>query len=51
MDFTGKRVLITGAGAGIGNTEEIAQAILFAAWEGAGFMTGAVINIDGGMGI
>ncbi len=35
----------------LGKAEEIAQAILFAAWEGAGFMTGAVINIDGGMGI
>ena len=35
----------------LGTPEEIAQAILFAACDEAGFMTGAIINIDGGMSI
>jgi NAD(P)-dependent dehydrogenase (short-subunit alcohol dehydrogenase family) len=35
----------------LGTSEEIAQAVLFAACDEAGFMTGAVINIDGGMSI
>ncbi|TXT44323.1 MAG: Short-chain dehydrogenase/reductase sdr [Spirochaetes bacterium] len=35
----------------LGRAEEIAHAILFAACDEAGFMTGAVINIDGGMSI
>lgn len=33
----------------LGNEEEIAEAILFAASEKAGFMNGAIICIDGGM--
>ena len=33
----------------LGTPEEIAGAMLFAAWEGNGFMTGAVLSVDGGM--
>lgn len=33
----------------LGRAEEIAQAILFAASDEAGFMTGSIITIDGGM--
>ncbi len=33
----------------LGEPEEIAQAVLFAASEKAGFMTGSIISIDGGM--
>lgn len=32
----------------LGKEEEIAFAILFAACDEAGFMTGSIINIDGG---
>lgn len=33
----------------LGKPEEIANAILFAAWDGNGFMNGAVVSVDGGM--
>ena len=33
----------------LGSPDEIANAILFAAWDGNGFMNGAVISVDGGM--
>ncbi len=33
----------------LGAPDEIANAILFAAWDGNGFMNGAVISVDGGM--
>ena len=33
----------------LGKPDEIANAILFAAWDGNGFMNGAVISVDGGM--
>ncbi|MDD4780420.1 MAG: SDR family oxidoreductase, partial [Tissierellia bacterium] len=32
----------------LGTPEEIAQAIMFASCDEAAFMTGAMINIDGG---
>ncbi len=33
----------------LGTPEEIANAILFLAWDGNGFMNGAVVSVDGGM--
>lgn len=33
----------------LGKPEEIANAILFAAWDGNGFMNGAIVSVDGGM--
>ncbi len=33
----------------LGVPEEIANAILFAAWDGNGFMNGAIVSVDGGM--
>lgn len=33
----------------LGKPEEIANAILFAAWDGNAFMNGAIVSVDGGM--
>ena len=33
----------------LGTPEEIANAILFLAWDGNGFMTGTIVSVDGGM--
>ncbi len=41
--------LVTGAGRGIGKPEEVAAAIVFLCSKEAGYITGQVIGINGGI--
>lgn len=61
FDFSGETAIVTGAARGIGNVgspgahsgdgTEIVPGVLFLASPDAGFITGAVLPVDGGISI
>ena len=50
-DLTGRVVLVTGGAQGLGEVEDMADAVVFLASDQSRFINGAGIPVDGGMGM